>query len=1401
MIIAIRVTADGVKQGVEAAKGELKKLEAEKERLNKELQLKFKASGVEQLTAQLKQLEKEKKQLEAEVSFFVETDGMKEAKTLIGNINNEIATLKEKIKVTVDTKEIVGIKKEIASLIEARSKLEKTLVLETDESGITATKDKIVALDEQIKRINKDITVKLNSNGIQEASGKLQEVNKNLQDVKKSSQEVEVALPKVGFAAMGAFITVAAAVKKGVDSFNKAEMALKGLASQMEYVGESTSKALEIVSEKTADNLLSKTDASEAIKNLTIYGFSLEQTSRLLDRLKDSAAYNRQSQYTLSEAVKVTTEGIRNENSVLSDAAGVTKNIAKMQEEYAKSIGVTYNELTQAQKVQAIYNGIMKETEAVVGNAANASDSLSSATNELSTALGESFTILGKSLAPMLKDGVGLFADLARAMNDVGRENEALVAGTTTFVGALTLASSAKIALTSNSEKLATALKAVKASFTGIPLVVGLVVTAFAVAYTSSKKLAEELQTLNEEIEANKKLLREGATAENIDMFKGMDKTAEQLKLKLTELRQEYEELQKQANENTFSQSQFGDLKFVKQDNKLRELSEQFAELGISVRDADGKLRAYDELMKEVEQAQQKAAKQVENYTENAKKSAQATEEAIKITEEELKLLKERADRISDLNNAYTTLAKGEELSASKLVDLIDLYPEVAKHIAENVDWQKGLAKVIEEVTQKQKQALIDEKMLQAQRLKNSIENSKKELANVVEEYQAKTAIRRLYYSGDAEIDDLRKEKQLRTLTNAQAEMEKVYSQAIAQIEAIKNIPTGEANLDDDKNTKNAKEKIKTKEELIKEEYDLDRKAYENQKGLTELSVNEQIKALEQLRQKYIEHKDTVTAIDIEMYALRRKSSDDWFSAELNAIKELDKGREKTDYTALLDKLGSLKEQALATFADYPERLKEVEKQIDSIQIDAAEKRAEKKKEIALNEANDLLSIEIKASDERIKAVEREIDLKKKKQGIVLATDAQGNEKLFKYSSENEIQDMNKIVAANEQMIEWLKANEQGLTEAGKRELEKRLQDRIRYTQAIEDLSIASIKEIQEAERKATEEAKKANEKAKNDAKKIADDAAKVEAESIKSVVAAAKEANKEIIESIRERYAEQIRLAEEAANAEIKAVEGQIKAIDDLMKSEDRAEKDKDSEDRIKRLQAQLEFESDETNIYEINKQIANEKAEFEKRKRREGLEDEKARLQEQMALIKENLDKQKEELSKLRDDEIKNAEDTLKQYVSTQEAKLVVKQETATKETEIVKASLEMQQKDTKKFIEDDKKIQTQAQNEKRALFETTTQNIITDLFNKVNEFAEAGRAAGEAYARAFSSATASMAESMRVSSASAYASSASQQGSSAFADRKIEVTNVFQTPCQSPAAVSREIAYNLELMAREL
>lgn len=182
-----------------------------------------------------------------------------------------------------------------------------------------------------------------------------------------------------------------AAVSKAI-SFLKNSMkdtetfqnALTGLAAQARYAGEDVGKSMKEAEKLTKDGLLGISDAATSLRNLLSRGFTLEESIKIINRLKDAAAFGRQSSLTLSEAVRSATEGLKNEMSVLVDNAGVTKNVSLMWKDYAKSIGKGVESLTLAEKRHAEFLGIMQETEGMVGNAARAVNNLTGANARLS---------------------------------------------------------------------------------------------------------------------------------------------------------------------------------------------------------------------------------------------------------------------------------------------------------------------------------------------------------------------------------------------------------------------------------------------------------------------------------------------------------------------------------------------------------------------------------------------------------------------------------------------------------------------------------------------------------------------------------------------------------------------------------------------------------------------------------------------------------------------------------------------------------------------------------------------------------------------------------------------------------------------------------------------------------
>jgi hypothetical protein len=230
------------------------------------------------------------------------------------------------------------------------------------------------------------------------------EMNKSQRKLSAWQKGINKTLKGVGVILGG--LTIGAAVKSTIQSASELESAMLGLQSILEAQGRSFTKANQFIQDYVSDGLVPLADAVTAYKNLTARGYNDEQIQQVMSRLKDAASFGRQSAYTLGEAVRSATEGLKNENSVLVDNAGVTKNVAKMWDEYARSIGKSRNQLTQQEKIQAEVNGILKETEFQVGDAAKYTKTYAGSLARLGKVLQDIKVNIGNALKPGA--GVGL---------------------------------------------------------------------------------------------------------------------------------------------------------------------------------------------------------------------------------------------------------------------------------------------------------------------------------------------------------------------------------------------------------------------------------------------------------------------------------------------------------------------------------------------------------------------------------------------------------------------------------------------------------------------------------------------------------------------------------------------------------------------------------------------------------------------------------------------------------------------------------------------------------------------------------------------------------------------------------------------------------------------------------
>ena len=244
-----------------------------------------------------------------------------------------------------------------------------------------------------------DLSLILNSNKF---SSQLKNIDAQ---ANTASSKISSSLSKIGKAALAAF-SVAAVVKWGKECLNVAtetSNAWIGLNSILTDQGKSFDKAKQFINDYISDGLVPLNNAVTAYKNLAARGYSSDQIQKTMIALKNSATFGRQSTYSLGEAVQTASEGLKNENSILVDNAGVTKNVAKMWEDYAKSIGKTTNNLTQQEKIQAEVNGILQETKFQSNDAAIYANTYSGKVAQLSQAFTTMKTAIGNAIQPIAK--------------------------------------------------------------------------------------------------------------------------------------------------------------------------------------------------------------------------------------------------------------------------------------------------------------------------------------------------------------------------------------------------------------------------------------------------------------------------------------------------------------------------------------------------------------------------------------------------------------------------------------------------------------------------------------------------------------------------------------------------------------------------------------------------------------------------------------------------------------------------------------------------------------------------------------------------------------------------------------------------------------------------------------
>jgi hypothetical protein len=245
----------------------------------------------------------------------------------------------------------------------------------------------------------------------------------SVDETTKSVDKMSGALKALGSAA--SFAAVVAGFKGMIDSAVQAESQIKGLAAVIKNKlgDEAVPQAAKMVKTLSSELGLTTGAVTQATKNLVSMGFSLADTEKLLRGATDMAVDNRQAHYDLSESVQVWTEGLKNNNSTLSDSIGISENISKQYSRLgvdADNLGDKFAGLADRQK---LVNDFTNQFAVNAGRAqenlqgySGATQSLNKSTSELSISIGQ---VLREGITPFvsaLAKGVVWIADWAKNM-------------------------------------------------------------------------------------------------------------------------------------------------------------------------------------------------------------------------------------------------------------------------------------------------------------------------------------------------------------------------------------------------------------------------------------------------------------------------------------------------------------------------------------------------------------------------------------------------------------------------------------------------------------------------------------------------------------------------------------------------------------------------------------------------------------------------------------------------------------------------------------------------------------------------------------------------------------------------------------------------------------------------
>jgi len=264
---------------------------------------------------------------------------------------------------------------------------------------------------------------------LKKIQGELGGIDKQSATASRGLDGMRDSLASIGAISSVAFVGIAAGLKTTIDAYSQAQ------SSQLGF--EATAKKLKVpidnlniaAQKLSADGLIPLSTAQAGMQNLMQAGLTdVDKITKLMQNFKDEAVFGKSASIDLATAVSNLSESYKTESSSLGNLSGISENYSMVLERGAKQLGKRVVDLTEAERAEAKYLGLLEIGAVSAGNSALAAESLSGAQAKANTAFREAQIAIGEALAPALASLLSAVTPIIQKVTEWVEKNPELVA-------------------------------------------------------------------------------------------------------------------------------------------------------------------------------------------------------------------------------------------------------------------------------------------------------------------------------------------------------------------------------------------------------------------------------------------------------------------------------------------------------------------------------------------------------------------------------------------------------------------------------------------------------------------------------------------------------------------------------------------------------------------------------------------------------------------------------------------------------------------------------------------------------------------------------------------------------------------------------------------------------------